>query len=790
MKTKKYLFLLSMLVSFLFETISCSNPNTSPIEDETSKENTTKKEISFDMTSLKGLAITEGIIENRSAARAASQNTLVKITENGEIQKFLNVPEDCQLASIEYITKAPNENSKEIYIVFNGISYWYEYTEKTDEWGHTYQESIEHKLGSLICVFEDGSYLDLTNSGANIDDIKFDESGNMYYLVTDWSTGSSKDMIYKFNPTTKNSEKLVADISGTNYDNMYISKNGDWIFVKGSRWSNNNNASFLRAIPTSSPNNSTNIYYSGESYKEIKWIYNETSRDVYYIVDYQLCRIPYKNGTYNIDNVEIIADFNSNNNYIDYTNLGSKIAETLLEYKYDNYKYELSGRASAYDLNSTWESKYYYFMDSSSNINYNEIVNYLFGKLRAFLKSSTIPKYETDENGNKIYIGEELINFRDKYEIRFDEFANITGFEKLATETNQYGVQLADEKLFETIIEKDLLQLLGEAIDSERYSTENMYKAYNYNFFADIFYEKGTNIKIDPELFYWDEIAKFTNNAYIGNYDFESYSLTFLTEENIPGACWKEEFINLETKDVNTEKVLSKLAELVEQEKIEFSLQCFKDNSDYSELYTDKKNEEAILFLSESLEKLNLFRNALYQYSGGNYIKDILGLSDNNNNSWYFLHDYLQELIIADKALYGYETQNNKIVQFTDNEGKSVLKYVEFYEYSTPIKITSTLVHENKFYLKNAILSSNGLETGKHNILRFNPESSSIEEMLWDMPNNSDYEITSYSIMGKNLYCCFVRGTEVIIGEIDLTSKNYNKFATSEAELKQIMIVR
>ena len=58
------------------------------------------------------------------------------------------------------------------------------------------------------------------------------------------------------------------------------------------------------------------------------------------------------------------------------------------------------------------------------------------------------------------------------------------------------------------------------------------------------------------------------------------------------------------------------------------------------------------------------------------------------------------------------------------------------------------------------------------------------------MPNNSDYEITSYSIMGKNLYCCFVRGTEVIIGEIDLTSKNYNKFATSEAELKQIMIVR
>ena len=89
MKTKKYLFLLSMLVSFLFETISCSNPNTSTPEEETTTEGeiqTSNVPISFDMTSLKGLAITEGIIENKSAARSASQNTLVKITENGEIQ--------------------------------------------------------------------------------------------------------------------------------------------------------------------------------------------------------------------------------------------------------------------------------------------------------------------------------------------------------------------------------------------------------------------------------------------------------------------------------------------------------------------------------------------------------------------------------------------------------------------------------------------------------------------------------------------------------------------------------
>ena len=152
---------------------------------------------------------------------------------------------------------------------------------------------------------------------------------------------------------------------------------------------------------------------------------------------------------------------------------------------------------------------------------------------------------------------------------------------------------------------------------------------------------------------------------------------------------------------------------------------------------------------------------------------------------WYYLND----LILSDKALYAIESSANKIVQLTDNDGKAVLEYVNF-DYDNPVKFTSTLVHENKFYIKNSILSSAGLETGKHNILCFNPETTAIEEMLWDMPNNSDYEIVSYTINGGNLYCCFVKGTEVIIGEIDLQTRNYNKFATSEAELKQIMIVR
>ena len=35
-------------------------------------------------------------------------------------------------------------------------------------------------------VFEDGNYIELLQSGESLDEIKFDEQGNMYYLVKDY----------------------------------------------------------------------------------------------------------------------------------------------------------------------------------------------------------------------------------------------------------------------------------------------------------------------------------------------------------------------------------------------------------------------------------------------------------------------------------------------------------------------------------------------------------------------------------------------------------------------------
>ena len=127
-------------------------------------------------------------------------------------------------------------------------------------------------------------------------------------------------------------------------------------------------------------------------------------------------------------------------------------------------------------------------------------------------------------------------------------------------------------------------------------------------------------------------------------------------------------------------------------------------------------------------------------------------------------------------------------MQFTDNDGNSVDEYVDFSSVDS-MKISSILIDNNKFYLKSSILDSSGMEMGTHFITCFNPETQTTEDMLYYMPNNRDYEIISYSIEGNDLYCCFSKGTDVFIGRINLSTKTYNRFATSDVELKQIVFL-
>lgn len=770
--------------------------NKEPDKDENQDTNPSKVSgFSFNMSSIAGLAVSENTYESRNGIypRSGGDEKLLKIKEDGSIEKFMNVPANCNLSDVSYVTKSPVEGSNEIYIIFSNNSYWYE--ESYDKDGY-WQSSKEYRLGKFLCVFEDGTYHDILTTDKDssikakwenneyIYQMNFDNRGNVYYIANE-NTGSSwTDVIYKFNPRTKTSEKLVAAVSDTTYEEFYVSNSGDWLFVKGYR-SGDVSANFLRAIPVSDPDNPSNLWYQSNGGVSVsQWIYNEETREVYFILDSKLYRIPYRKGGYNSENRELVGGNTSN----DSSSTDYFEAEDILRYSYDNnsgswyYKYSLAGRGSAYDFDATdWSSKYYYFIDSvTSKIDYEAIVNYLFAELLDYLK--TKGDYT---NGNF-----KFFNYRDEYEIRFDEFANIEGFEKLATETrDKYGNQLADEELFEVIIERDLLQLLANAINSDRYQKQNIYNAYDNNFFADIFYRKDSDIKIDPNLFNWEMAGGFDSYVYY-------FSVEFLQSSSNYDYIWKDEFFD-DTGNVDATKVLAKFAEACGRNTIDFSLECFKDDNNYSVLYTDLRNEEAIKFLDADPKRMSRLREAIddgYYYSEflsktcfiPETDKSAIVVGDNNTGiNW----DYLRKLNFANNALYAVDESSNKIVQLTDSDGVGVCEYV-ILDYDETLKISSITVYDNVFYFRNSIINSIGEETGCHTILKFDPELSEIEDMMWDVPNSENYEITSYSIVGNDLYPCMVRGTNIIIGRIDLSTRFYEKFSDTNAELKQLLMLK
>lgn len=787
MKVKKILFILGVSF-FLGGLFSCANGN-GPVLEESEQEKTEEektesgsiKGVSFNISDLTSLAIADETTATRSAARSTvSEGMLVKLLEDGTVENFINVPEGVTLAPVSFVTQSPASNSKEIYIVFEYSSGWYEPVEKTDEWGNTWTEEWGNyvTLGRLLCVYEDGSFVDvlatedglwkdLCNNGNQDSPIKFDGQGNMYYQVWESAGNSSTSMIYKFDPKKKESKQLTPQVPNVSYEQFYVSTDGNWIFAKASRYnSSGSSANYLRAIPVSDADNPVNLFYDSTGSKWLdQWIYDEISKNVYYTIDSGLYRIPYKNGTYNQESKELIL---GNEEYINidgcvYWNELFKDNDIFVEYK-------LANSSSATDINNYYSYKDYYFVDADTlEMDYQEILDYHFGLLY-------------NVGGHYFY------GYRNNYEIRFDEFANIKGFEELALKTkDENGNSLTDLELIKAIFEKDLIQLLGKAMDTY-YTETNIYNEYKHNYIADIMYLKESGEKIDFTKF---SIYSSKNNSFSaanGCLNFDKYEYY---------ANWKDEFVNSDTGSVEPEKILSFLAKKCGVEEIDFSLECFKNDANFNELYTDKKNKEAIMFVNSSRKRIDL----LYRFIGSNYNvflnktcflpgTDTPACNINNGDNKTPINYWsLENFTLVGQTLYASDRNNNgKLVMLIDENANPVGKFLDI-DYESELKVASTLVHNGVFYFQNALVNASGDEIGAHKILRLDPTASSIEDMFYNMPNNTTFEVVSYTVGGQNLYCCLTKGTEIQTVKIDVKTRQYTQLA-SGTKFKQIIVVK
>ena len=720
---KKIRILLGAVLTFALVFAGCrhSSSDDESWDGEGAKKGNT---LSFNTGSFNALAIAGedgGASYSMRSRSAVTDGMLMKILADGSVENFINVPSGVDLSPINYIAHSPSANAKEIYIVFNQNT-WYN-TEVDGEWK-------SGQIGQLLCVLEDGTYYDILAPEDDSSDYKwlydsssnsvaFDEVGGMYYLVNEGNGNNNTNMIYKFDPSNGVSKQLTAPITNTYYEKMQVSKDGEWIFTKANRWGGSNTTSYLRAIPTSDPENFVNIFYTSSNDSWINdWHYDDDTQTLYYIQDGTLLGITLANGTFSKENRKIIFGNGNNGNSSWFS------GDSFL--KWDNTSaVSWSGALWAYDLKNG-SSRYFYFRNpdsAESEVQPQEIADYLLGKT-----------YECLVDDGKTSFKE---NYTD-YEIRFDTFASVSGYELIATKTAGLADAAAIKAITDNNLEYLIYDMWGTIGDGKRYSRHRYFESYEHNFLADIVYNKKTGEKISTDWF-----EKSSTRAQ----DFASSGVDawwLFTSSYTNGYTWQPGLLT--DSKVDATKVLDLFASYCSSyytaENIDFSLECFKDDSKYSALYTDAKNEDAVKFLDNSarLSCLWDYLNDVWDgyNAGGKFLlntcfkKDTSDSaytwrSNNSDSIWWGMVNSLTSSY--QKSLYGFynDSANGGLLEIINATGASSGNYVDSLR---GMKVSAIVSSDNGFYFRNAVLDAGGEETGNHHIQYYDVAKDTLTDLF------------------------------------------------------------
>ena len=771
-------------------------------DSESTQETKIKLGVQFNFEGAKALAkLEEKKTSSRAATNADDLGDLVKIMADGSMENAITVGENCSLSDIVAIYKSPKEDSKDIFIVFNGES-----TIGRDE------NYSEIRVGQLICLHENGSIADILKKDDSTDywnshvslktnTVTFDAAGNVYFISSD-----NGDMIYQYDPATDELTKMVAAVENTYYEKMQIDDEGQWIFVSGSR----NSSYFLRAIPIGNPNAFVNIYYSSNYIIGAdRWAYDAKNGKMYFIVN----------------------DGNKSGLFIATKAGGFKDKSFVHSYVGADFENDLFETYVAWCMNDNqWSSNY----KTNNDFDSAKVLKIIHDSL------PSIYDYKMMEN-KKLSL--------DDVDIRFDKYFSSTDCLKaLATLTAGKKNEAAFEALNNSVGRTALYSMTGqdeEGIDWFNYVSG---EGYRNNFLADILYVKDTDILLvnsDKVMITYYDYAYNDDNSYIydenGNYQFimkavkgsdlirknengfydEKNSFDFINTEGVWGNYVKS--YNFTTKYYNSDGTINSAAILeylysfcnVEGTK-EFSLQAFKDDESYGSLYSTLKNEAAIEWIATDVERLNLFGQLSGIYYGYNYSdnKDMLQFkhslfmnmlsktcfiagTDKKAVTWnwdnimyddcgtlrpieipYTTSGDGAKLTATDTGVY-YEWYNTSgtnpyyyIVQVADADGKLVELVNKL-----PLpagKVVQSEKNKDRILLQYSVMDENGAELGYHHIYSVEMATGKVTNCFDSVPNRNSLEVVSFNSAGDLLYYSAVRGTSVENGIVNIVTNEYN----------------
>ena len=762
----------------------------------------------FDFSNAKAIAAVDKENSGRAAysinSRAATPDSsvddspLLKILEDGKFESALTLADNANLANIKEIYKSPLEDSNDIFIVFDGISSFYDEQVTVDENGNTISSNtVQKTLGQLVCIHEDNTIADILkiNDSENSWDyyqnylsletdkgVMFDASGNLYYMASSYNSSGSMSVVYKFDPKTNEITELTASVSGTNYSSFKITKDGKIIFVQGSRYGSGSSATFLRAIPVDNPNSFSNIYYSSDGSGLYSWVYDEVNEAMYYV--------PYNNGLYK-------AKRNGNS------------FETA----------ELIGTSTGSELGAGryFESKNIFVTDWSSDNFYCYASGYEIIKIidsNEKLIPENVVKYIIEGCVYNINSSKHINVYVDDVDIRFDVFKDIEGYEDIYIATK--GLKNAEAiKALDTFRLRNLFyDVLSYSYGYYGYEKNYISKStgFKHNFLADILYVKGT----DTLLCNSNEPVNSSTEVK-GSEVFEKNGNYYLYDGNISGLFndkWNDGFLSV--WDKNDKLVFKKSDGSIDYSVIlkdafsrcythgekEFRLDTFKDDETYGALYSDLTDEAALKWITGDDERLFWFGNALSgEWDGdkGEWVSskkftDLFFIKGTDESaykqtkqsvSYSSLNDYtintdgsLWARYTNTSSSWGSEDKYFYFVQITDSDGCLIN---DFNEVNLPSgKVSQTIEDNGALYMKYSLLNSSGDETGYHQIYKVNFADGEYVNMFENVPNRERLEVVSYSVGADRLYYSAVRGTSVENGVVSTVTNEYNPLGVTK----------
>ena len=745
--------------------------------------NVVKSGLKFDFSNAKAIAavdkdsLSRAVYSRNSRAledSSADDSPLLKILEDGSFESAITLAENANLATIKAIHKSPREGSNDIYVVFDGQSWFYDTKVTVDENGNEIDTQTEYKtLGQLICIHEDNTIADIlkvtdssdpyNNSYQSLDTdkgIMFDASGNLYYMARTWNSSGDISCVYKFEPETNEITQLTSAVSGTYYDSFKISADGQIIFVQGRRWSSN--TTFLRAIPVQNPNNFSNIYYSSSSSSLNSWVYDENKGIMYYVTDKGLCKSK-RNGN-SFEDAEFMGF--STSSYLDY-------------YSYFNSEYIHVPEWTRGYLSYYNETEYLAIkiVDENGSLIPEKVADYLAARAREY-------------SDDYIYIS------TDDVDIRFDFFKDIEGYEEIYEATkglkNAAAIKALDTFRLRNML-FDVFDYTHGYYGWKKNYLDN-YSAYKHNFLADILYVKGTDTLLCNSDEPVNDSTQVKGNEYFsktrdGHYKSDGNVNDIMNGDYEYGFVSVNESYQKSDGSIDSSKILKDaFAKCYTHGEKEFRLDRFKDDDKYGMLYSQLTDEEALNWLFNDEERMFWFGNAINGYNAYYKFPDFFYIKGTDesaykpvekNVSYWEIGDYT---ISEDGSLWGrYENTSDSyasekyfyFVQITDSDGCLIN---EFNKVDLPKgKVSQTIEDNGSLYMKYALLNSNGDETGYHQIYKVDFSDSSLYKNLFDnVPNRERLEVISYSVGADCLYYSAVRGTAVENGVVKISTNEYN----------------